>query len=49
MAIHIQCYTNISKQKRLLDGNNIGSVPEGMNDISNVKVQFKTHSGNVNI
>ena len=25
------------------------SVHEGMNDISNVKVHLKTHSGNVNI
>ena len=25
------------------------SVHEGMNDVSNVKVHLKTHSGNVNI
>ena len=62
MTIHTRRQTNVSKQRTLLDGFDVGppkqrvywrclnrSVHEAMNNISNVKIHFKTRSGNVNI
>ena len=59
MAICVQHHAKVIKQSMLLDGIDVGppkcehgfngSIHEGINDISNVKVHLKTHSGNVNI
>ena len=61
MAIRFQLLQNVSEQMLLdgtdvgppkwcICGRGLNLfVDEGMNDISNVKVHLKTHSGNVNI
>ena len=59
MAIGVQRHANVSKQATLFDGLDISLltcgrglnrfVHEGMNDVSNVKVHFKTSSGNVRV
>ena len=54
MALRVQRHTNVSKQATLLGGLDASQlkcrifVHEGMNDISNLKVNLKPCSGNVN-